>query len=40
MARITRLLTIFEPVELVENELVYNPTQEDIDSIPDPDVNS
>ena len=39
VARITRLLTIFDPVELVEDQLVYNPSQEDIDSIPDPDVN-
>ena len=40
-ARITRIMCIFEPVELVNNDLIYEAetTNGDDDSIPDPDAN-
>jgi len=37
-ARLTRLLTIFEPIELVNDDLIYNPGGSD-DDTSDPDVN-
>ena len=39
-ARIVRILTIFEPVELIEQEFDFDfPDTDDADTIPDPDAN-
>mgnify|MGYP007058508344 CR=1 FL=1 len=41
-ARIARIMTIFEPVELVDDDLIYNgggSGSGDADSVPDPDAN-
>ena len=39
-ARLFRILAIFEPIELIERDLEYNPNDSDADSIPDPDVST
>lgn len=39
IARMTRIFTIFDPVELKDDDLVYNPVADDADTIPDPDIN-
>lgn len=38
-ARLTRILLVFDPVELVNEDLTYNPAYNDPDLIPDPDNN-
>ena len=39
-ARIVRILTIFEPVELIEQDFDFDfPDTDDADTIPDPDAN-
>ena len=39
-ARIARIMTIFDPVELIDDDLIYNGgTSGDADSLPDPDAN-
>ena len=38
-ARLIRILVIFDPIELVNDDLTYNPAYNDPDLIPDPDVN-
>ena len=36
-ARIVRILSIFEPVELINDDLIYDPNNDPL--VPDPDVN-
>ena len=39
-ARLVRILSIFDPIELIDDDLIYDPTAgQDADAIPDPDVN-
>ena len=39
-ARIARIMTIFEPVELIDNDLIYDGGNTgDADQLPDPDAN-
>lgn len=43
-ARIARIMTIFEPIELIDDDLIYNGGDTggtgDADELPDPDANS